>query len=131
MAEEQRYTIREMCDEFGVTPRTLRYYEYIELIAPERDGQKRLYTARDRGRLVLILRGRRFGFPLEAIRQWLELYDRGDHRAQVERWVESATRRMAELEAERARIAETIAELEGLRAEGIAWLAREARREAG
>ncbi|HEU0222732.1 MAG TPA: MerR family DNA-binding transcriptional regulator [Paracoccaceae bacterium] len=119
---DTRYTIREMCEEFGVTPRTLRYYEYIELIAPERDGQKRLYTARDRGRLKLILRGRRFGFPLEAIRQWLELYDRAGYYRQIEAWVANATQRLAELEAERAQLDEKIAELRNLRQEGCDWL---------
>jgi DNA-binding transcriptional MerR regulator len=119
---EPRLTIREMCEEFGVTPRTLRYYEYIELIAPEREGQKRLYTLRDRGRMKHILRGRRFGFPLESIRQWLELYDTGDFRRQIELWVTGATRRLDELEAERDELARTIAELGALRDEGAAWL---------
>ena len=67
-------TIREMCDAFDVTPRTLRFYESKELLFPERDGQKRLFTRRDRARLKLILRGKRFGFSLEEIRQLLDLY---------------------------------------------------------
>ena len=71
-------TIREMCDTFGVTARTLRFYESKELLSPMRDGQKRLFTRRDRARLKLILRGKRFGFPLEEIRQLLDLYDVGD-----------------------------------------------------
>ena len=58
-----------MCDAFDVTPRTLRFYEAKELLFPERDGQKRLFTKRDRARLKLILRGKRFGFKLEEIRQ--------------------------------------------------------------
>jgi DNA-binding transcriptional MerR regulator len=121
---ERHLTISEMCAEFGVTPRTLRYYEYIELIAPLREGQKRLYTARERARLTLILRGRRFGFPLEAIRQWLELYERAaGARRQAEAWVESAGRRLAELEAERADLDARIAELARLREDSIAWLA--------
>lgn len=71
-------TIREMCDTYGVTARTLRFYESKELLSPIREGQKRLYTKRDRARLKLILRGKRFGFPLEEIRQLLDLYDIGD-----------------------------------------------------
>ena len=62
--QNDQMTIREMCDLFDVTPRTLRFYEAKELIAPIRDGQKRLYTKRDRARLKLILRGKKFGFSL-------------------------------------------------------------------
>lgn len=72
--QNDQMTIREMCDLFDVTPRTLRFYEAKELIAPIRDGQKRLYTKRDRARLKLILRGKKFGFSLEEIRQLLEMY---------------------------------------------------------
>ncbi|MEM6479852.1 MAG: MerR family DNA-binding transcriptional regulator [Pseudomonadota bacterium] len=75
---EQTMTIREMCNTFDVTPRTLRFYEAKELLAPIREGTKRLFTRRDRARLKLILRGKRFGFSLEEIRQLLELYDIGD-----------------------------------------------------
>ncbi|WP_239031937.1 MerR family DNA-binding protein [Paroceanicella profunda] len=104
-----------MCAEFGVTPRTLRYYEYIELIAPERDGRKRLYTARDRGRLKLILLGRRFGFALERIRQWLDLYDQDTGpELQVRMWIESSAVRLEELEREREELDQTIEELRAL-----------------
>jgi DNA-binding transcriptional MerR regulator len=68
-------TIRQMCDAYDVTPRTLRFYEAKELLFPIREGQKRLFTRRDRARLKLILRGKRFGFALEQIRQLLDLYD--------------------------------------------------------
>ena len=74
-------TIREMCDAYDVTPRTLRFYEAKELLAPIREGTKRLFTKRDRARLKLILRGKRFGFSLEEIRQLLALYDIGDSQA--------------------------------------------------
>ncbi|MEO1704043.1 MAG: MerR family DNA-binding transcriptional regulator [Pseudomonadota bacterium] len=74
-------TIRQMCDTYDVTPRTLRFYEAKELISPIRQGTKRLYTKRDRARLTLILRGKRFGFSLEEIRQLLALYDLGDRQA--------------------------------------------------
>jgi DNA-binding transcriptional MerR regulator len=69
-------TIRQMCDAYEVTPRTLRFYEAKELLTPVRDGTRRLFTRRDRARLTLILRGKRFGFSLEDIRQTLDLYDR-------------------------------------------------------
>ena len=68
---DELMTIRQMCDAFEVTARTLRFYEAKELIAPIREGQKRLFTKRDRARLKLILRGKRFGFSLEEIRQLL------------------------------------------------------------
>ena len=78
-------TIGEMCAEFGVTPRTLRFYEAKELLAPIREGQKRLYTRRCRARLKLILQGKRFGFSLEDIRQLLDLYDIGDQQVDADR----------------------------------------------
>ena len=81
---EDLMTIRQMCDAFDVTPRTLRFYEARELIFPQRRGQHRLYDRRDRARLILILRGKRFGFSLEQIRQLLELYEPGGaNRAQI------------------------------------------------
>jgi DNA-binding transcriptional MerR regulator len=105
-------TIREMCDAFDVTPRTLRFYEQKELLAPRRDGQKRLFTRRDRARLKLILRGKRFGFSLEEIRQLLDLYDAGDQQlAQLTRARDIAETRLADMERERAELDAAIAEL--------------------
>jgi DNA-binding transcriptional MerR regulator len=71
-------SIRAMCSDFNVTPRTLRFYESKELLFPRREGQRRLYSRADRARLTLILRGKRFGFSLEEIRQLLDLYDRNN-----------------------------------------------------
>ena len=71
-------TIKEMCDIYKVTPRTLRFYESKELLFPLREGQRRFFTKRDQARLKLILQGKRFGFSLEDIRQLLNLYDIGD-----------------------------------------------------
>ncbi|MEM8742195.1 MAG: MerR family DNA-binding transcriptional regulator [Pseudomonadota bacterium] len=125
-------TISEVCAEFGVTQRTLRYYEYIELLAPRRDGTRRLYSARDRARLSLILRGRKFGFSLEAIRQWLALYNDGrDQTAQVEKWIESAAKRLQDMERERAELAKLIDELRELHDDGVAWLDAHAPRRTG
>jgi DNA-binding transcriptional MerR regulator len=105
-------TIREMCDAFDVTPRTLRFYEAKELLAPIREGQKRLYTKRDRARLKLILRGKRFGFSLEDIRQLLDLYDMGDQQAtQLRRTYALAQERLAEMTSQRDELNEAIAEL--------------------
>ncbi|MFT6224692.1 MAG: DNA-binding transcriptional MerR regulator, partial [Paracoccaceae bacterium] len=67
-----------MCETYNVTPRTLRFYEFKELLFPQRLGTRRMFTKRDRARLKLILRGKRFGFSLEDIRQLLNLYDIGD-----------------------------------------------------
>lgn len=105
-------TIREMCDTFDVTPRTLRFYEQKELLFPIRDGQKRLFTRRDRGRLKLILRGKRFGFALEEIRQLLDLYDRGDQQEeQLKRTYDIARDRLAQMEQQRDELNEAITEL--------------------
>jgi DNA-binding transcriptional MerR regulator len=105
-------TIREMCDAFDVTPRTLRFYEQKELLFPIREGQKRLFTRRDRARLKLILRGKRFGFSLEEIRQLLDLYDAGDQQqTQLTRAYEIARTRLSEMERQRAELDAAIAEL--------------------
>jgi DNA-binding transcriptional MerR regulator len=95
---DKTMTIREMCDAFDVTPRTLRFYEAKELIFPIRDGQKRLFTHSDRARLKLILRGKRFGFSLEEIRQLLDLYRIGDQQqTQLARTYELAQKRLDDL----------------------------------
>jgi len=105
-------TIREMCDLFGVTPRTLRFYESKELLNPIREGQKRLFTRRDRARLKLILRGKRFGFSLEEIRQLLDLYDEhGNPIAQMREACAVGRRHLDEMMAQRAALDEAIADL--------------------
>jgi DNA-binding transcriptional MerR regulator len=99
---DETMTIREMCDAFDVTPRTLRFYESKELLFPIREGHKRLFTRRDRARLKLILRGKRFGFSLEEIRQLLDLYYRGDQQAtQLAATLEIARDRLADMERQR------------------------------
>ncbi len=105
-------TIREMCESFDVTPRTLRFYEAKELLTPIRVGTRRLFTRRDRARLALILRGKRFGFSLEDIRQTLDLYDRdGGLTAQRQKAFELAVKRLTEMETQRAELDLAIAEL--------------------
>lgn len=105
-------TIRQMCDAFEVTPRTLRFYEAKELLFPIREGQKRLFTKRDRARLKLILRGKRFGFSLEEIRQLLDLYHLEDQQqTQLERSYEIANERLADLVRQRDTLNEAIADL--------------------
>ncbi len=105
-------TIRQMCDAFRVTPRTLRFYESKELLFPKREGQKRLFTKRDRARLKLILRGKRFGFSLEEIRQLLNLYDRGDQQlTQLTQTYEVAKSRLNDLERQRDELTAAIDDL--------------------
>jgi DNA-binding transcriptional MerR regulator len=110
--EKDLMTIREMCDAYDVTPRTLRFYEAKELLSPLREGTRRLFTRRDRARLKLILRGKRFGFSLEDIRQTLDLYGPdGSDAAQRKRAYELAVERLAVMQAQRAELDVAIAEL--------------------
>jgi len=105
-------TIRQMCDAYEVTPRTLRFYEAKELLFPLREGQKRLFTKSDRARLKLILRGKRFGFSLEEIRQLLDLYHMGDQQqTQIAAAYEVARARLADLESRRDELNEAIDDL--------------------
>ncbi|EAQ24130.1 MerR family transcriptional regulator [Roseovarius sp. 217] len=105
-------TIRQMCDVFEVTPRTLRFYEAKELLSPRRVGQKRLFTRRDRARLKLIQRGKRFGFSLEDLRQLLDLYDKGDQQhSQIAGAYAVARTRLAEMEKQRDELEAAISEL--------------------
>jgi DNA-binding transcriptional MerR regulator len=114
-------TIRQMCDAYKVTPRTLRFYEAKELLTPIREGTRRLFTRRDRARLTLIQRGKRFGFSLEDIRQTLDLYDRdGSAAAQRQRAYELAVERLAVMEAQRAELEVAIAELKAELADAAA-----------
>ncbi len=112
MTDDRIMTIREMCDAYDVTPRTLRFYESKELLFPIREGQKRLFTKRDRARLKLILRGKRFGFSLEEIRQLLDLYHMGDQQqTQIARTYEIAQQRLSDMEAQRDELNQAIDEL--------------------
>ena len=119
---DQKLSFKEMCARFDATPRTLRYYEYIELLQPERDGRTRWYGPREVARMTLILRGRKFGFQLEDIRQWLMIYEREGTEAQMRAWIESADRQLDELDEQRKQMDETIAELQILRDETKASL---------
>lgn len=122
---QTRLSFKEMCERFDVTPRTLRYYEYIELLAPDREGRSRWYGARDVARMKLILRGRRFGFSLEEIRQWLELYDQAGTAEQMRVFLNHSDRQLAVLRARQKELAGTIDELQDLRSEAAALLQRQ------
>jgi DNA-binding transcriptional MerR regulator len=112
-----------MCASFDATPRTLRYYEYIELLQPDREGRSRFYGPRELARMKLILRGRKFGFQLEDIRQWLMIYEHEGTVAQMRAWVELADRQLRELAEQRNQIGEAMVELENLRDSVAAELA--------
>ncbi|MEM6375105.1 MAG: MerR family DNA-binding transcriptional regulator [Pseudomonadota bacterium] len=116
---ETRLSFKDMCAKFDVTPRTLRYYEYIELLAPEREGRARYYGAREIARLTLILRGRRWGFALEEIRQWLLIYEEQGTDAQLESWIALAERQLAELEEQKAQLQHSIDELRETRDQSL------------
>ncbi|MFN3971216.1 MAG: MerR family transcriptional regulator [Gemmobacter sp.] len=112
---DTRLSFKEMCARFDVTPRTLRYYEYIELLSPEKDGRARYYGPREVARMTLILRGRRFGFSLEEIRQWLLIYGKKGEKPQLQAWIDLADRQLAELDRQRHDLDTTIADLAALR----------------
>ena len=117
-------SIRAMCDMFDVTPRTLRFYEQKELLFPVREGQKRLFSRRDRARLKLILRCKRFGVSLEEIRQLLDLYDMdGQKELQLARTLDIARRRLTEMQKQRGELDRAIAELNDQIKGGEAMLA--------
>jgi len=121
---EETMTIRDMCATYDVTPRTLRFYEQKELLSPIREGQQRLFTKRDRARLQLILRGKRFGFSLEEIRQLLDLYHMGDsQQTQLAQTYALAKKHLADMIAQRDELNEAIEELKTQMAWGASRLA--------
>lgn len=120
----QTLSIRQMCEAFGVTARTLRFYEAKELLFPIREGTRRHFTKSDRARLALILRGKRFGFSLEEIRQLLDMYDReGTNQTQLSRTIEIARDRLAQMQTQRAELDTAIAELQLELHDGLVRLA--------
>lgn len=120
---DDRLSFKEMCAAFDVTPRTLRYYEYIELLKPDREGRARFYGPRERARMKLILRGRKFGFQLEDIRQWLLIYENEGNVAQMRAFVDMADRQMKELEDQKRQLQEAMDALQDLRDQTAAGLA--------
>ncbi|MGB1829663.1 MAG: MerR family transcriptional regulator [Paracoccaceae bacterium] len=116
---ETKLSFKEMCAKFAVTPRTLRYYEYIELLQPQREGRSRFYGPREVARMTLILRGRKFGFLLEELRQWLEIYDEKGTVAQMQVFNDLAERKIIELKEQQVQLAQTIEELKELRMKSV------------
>ncbi len=106
------YSVTELANDLGVTPRALRFYEDKGLIAPQRAGNTRVYTHRDRGRLMLILRGKRLGFTLREVREWLELYEVDpDQSAQMTHLKDKVRKRIEALEQQRGDLDATLGEL--------------------
>ena len=124
MTDTSRLSFKEMCVRFDVTPRTLRYYEYIELLAPEKEGRARFYGPREVARMTLILRGRRFGFSLEEIRQWLLMYSQSGTRPQLETFLGLADRQLKELQRQKAELEATIGDLQALRSTTVDALSK-------
>ena len=109
---EGLFSITELADELGVTPRAIRFYEAKGLLEPQRAGATRVYSHRDRGRLQIILRGKRLGFSLALVQKYLDLYDADPtHKVQLEHLLAGARQRIAELEAQRQDLELTIEEL--------------------
>ncbi len=111
---DERISFKDMSVRFGVTPRTLRHYEYIELLAPVREGRSRFYTSRDVARMTLILRGRRFGFSLEEIRQWFLIREEHGTKQQMQVALEATRRQIEVLQTQRDELDATIEELQDL-----------------
>lgn len=117
--------IQEVAKELGVTMRALRFYEDKGLIAPQRVGTTRIYGRREMARVRLVLRGRRLGFSVREIKEFLDLYEVDpDHVEQMRRFVVRVRQRLSELEQRKAALDETIGELRQLESEALSNLAR-------
>jgi len=115
--------IQEVASELGVTQRTLRFYEDKGLIAPQRAGSTRIYTRREIGRMQLILRGKRLGFSIREIKEFLDLYDADpEHVEQMRKLVKKVQERLAGLEKQYAALDETIGELKRIEREALDWI---------
>ena len=111
--ERSEYSIGDLAREFDVTPRAIRFYEDHGLLAPKRDGQRRIYSPRDRTRLKLTLRGKRLGLTLAEIRELIDMYEPGrDERPQLERFLAVLQDHTASLEQQRSDIEAQLSELQ-------------------
>lgn len=119
------FTITELSAELGVTARAIRFYETKGLVAPQRVGANRAYTYRDRARLMIILRGKRLGFPLALIKKYLDLYDADPtRREQIVHLLRGARKRIGELEARRRDLEQALAELRDIETQTLDAMAR-------
>jgi DNA-binding transcriptional MerR regulator len=123
MAQGRLYTVTELAKELGMTARAVRFYEDKGLITPQRAGTTRVYSARDRARMILILRGKRLGFSLNAIKEYLDLYDADvTQQAQLRVLLAGVAKRRDQLLAQRLAIDEALAELADITAQSEAAL---------
>ncbi len=115
------YSVTELASDLGITPRAIRFYETKGLIKPQRAGTTRVYNHRDRARMQLILRGKRLGFTLADIREYLDMYDIDpSQEKQVKLLLGKVERRIDELEQQREDLETTLAELDEMRQECVA-----------
>lgn len=120
---EELYTVNQLAEELGITPRTLRFYEQEGLLSPGRVGNNRVYSKRDRARMKLILRGKRLGFSLSEIGEYLNLYDADPQKdSQIRHLLEQVRKRLAQLEQQRADIEATVDELRDIEEQSLAEL---------
>ncbi len=120
---EPFYSVTQLAAELGVTVRTLHFYEAQGLIAPRRAGNTRVYTQRDRARMILILRGKRLGFSIREIREYLELYDVDPtHEEQLKALLKTVHSRIHRLEEQRVALDQTLAELRSIEEQTVAAL---------
>jgi len=125
VADERLFTITELALELGTTARAIRFYESKGLIDPQRAGANRVYTHRDRGRLLLVLRGKRLGFSLACIKEYLDLYDaEPTHRTQLEHLLSGTQQRIGELEQQRLDLELTLDELRDIERQTLEALKR-------
>jgi DNA-binding transcriptional MerR regulator len=111
--ERSEFSISELAREFDVTPRAIRFYEDQGLLSPRREGQRRIYTPRDRTRLKLTLRGKRLGLSLSEIKELIDMYEPGrDQRAQLKRFLAVLESHRAGLLQQRADLEAQLSELE-------------------
>jgi DNA-binding transcriptional MerR regulator len=123
MTQRRLYTVTELAKELGMTARAIRFYEDKGLITPQRAGTTRVYSARDRARMILILRGKRLGFSLSTIREYLDLYDADiTQHTQIQLLLASVTKRRDQLLAQRQAIDEALSELADITAQAEAAL---------
>jgi len=124
-ADLQVYGIQDVAQELGLTLRTLRFYEKEGLIAPQRVGSTRAYSRREIGRIQLILRGKRLGFSIKEIKEFLDLYDADpEHKEQMERLIARIRERLVDLKKQRSALDLTIDELTTIEVEAMAKLQR-------
>jgi DNA-binding transcriptional MerR regulator len=125
VAAEDFYSVTQLGNDLGVTARTIRFYEAKGLIAPQRAGNNRVYTSRDRARMILILRGKKLGFTLREIKEYLDLYDADPtHAKQTRLLLEAVRSRIVQLEEQRVALQETLSELRTVEAEAQTALGR-------